>query len=202
MKLVGLFDSPYVRRVAVSLRLQGVEFEHVALSVFRDINEMRTYSPLIKVPMLITDDGYKLIDSSFILDYLDGSVAPEKRLTPASGPERMKAHQHCAVALIAMEKAVQYYYETGLRPTEHTYHAWAERVLAQMHDAFGILEAMPPSPVLDGAAITQAEVSTAVALAFARFVHPAKFPSGRYPRLERLSAYCEALPEFIATPME
>jgi glutathione S-transferase len=202
MKLVGLFDSPYVRRVAVSMRLQGLPFEHVALSVFRHIDEMRKFNPLIKVPMLITDSGDKLIESSFILDYLDGTVAPEKRLMPAAGTERMKVQQHCAVALIAMEKAVQYYYETGLRPTEHTYQAWAERVRTQMHDAFALLEDMPESPVLGGAPLTQAEVSTAVALAFARFVHAAEFPSGRYLRLERLSSYCEALPEFIDTPME
>jgi glutathione S-transferase len=202
MKLVGLFDSPYVRRVAVSMRLQGHAFEHVALSVFRHVDEMRKFNPLIKVPMLILDGGEKLIESSFILDYLDGIAAPEKRLMPPSGMARMQIQQHCAVSLIAMEKAVQYYYETGLRPAENTYHAWAERVLTQMHDAFALLEAMPESAVLSGAALTQADVSAAVALAFARYVHAAQFPSGRYPRLERLSSRCEALPEFIDTPLE
>ncbi|HEX7643066.1 MAG TPA: glutathione S-transferase family protein [Burkholderiaceae bacterium] len=202
MKLVGLFDSPYVRRVAVSMRLQGFAFEHVALSVFRNVEEMRKFNPLVKVPMLILDDGEKLIESSFILDYLDGIAPAQKRLTPATGRERMKVQQHCAVALIAMEKAVQYYYETGLRPAENTYHAWAERVQGQMHDAFAILEAMPESPLLSGAPITQADVSTAVALAFARYVHPAQLPDGRYPRLDRLSAHCEAMPEFAQTPLE
>ena len=202
MKLVGLFDSPYVRRVAVSMRLQGFAFEHVALSVFRHIDEMRKFNPLVKVPMLILDDGEKLIESSFILDYLDGLAPAGKRLMPAGGVARMKIQQHCAIALIAMEKAVQYYYETGMRPAEHSYHAWAERVMAQMHDAFAILEAMPESPVLSGAPLTQADVSAAVALAFARYVHPTQFPAGRYPRVEQLSAHCEDLPEFIATPLE
>ena len=202
MKLVGLFDSPYVRRVVVSMRLQGVAFEHVALSVFRHVDEMRKFNPLVKVPMLILDSGEKLIESSFILDYLDGLAAPEKRLMPAAGPDRMRIQQHCAVALIAMEKAVQYYYETGMRPTENTYHVWAERVLTQMHDAFALLEAMPESAVLTGAPVTQADISSAVALAFARYVHPDQFPSGRYPRLERLSSHCEALPAFTETPLE
>lgn len=202
MKLVGLFDSPYVRRVAVSMRLQGFAFEHVALSVFRHIDEMRKFNPLVKVPMLILDGGEKLIESSFILDYLDGIAVPEKRLIPAAGIERMKIQQHCATALIAMEKAVQYYYETGLRPAENSYPAWAERVLGQMHDAFAMLEATPESALLSGAAMTQADVSAAVALTFARFMHAKEFPAGRYPRVERLAAHCEALPEFIATPLE
>jgi glutathione S-transferase len=34
IKLVGMMDSPYVRRVAISLELYGVEFESQPLSVF------------------------------------------------------------------------------------------------------------------------------------------------------------------------
>jgi hypothetical protein len=34
MKLIGMMDSPYVRRVAISLELYGVEFESHPLSVF------------------------------------------------------------------------------------------------------------------------------------------------------------------------
>jgi len=202
MKLIGLYDSPYVRRVAVSMRLQGFAFEHVALSVFRHIDAMREINPLVKVPMLVLDNGDKLIESSLILDYLDGEVAPEQRLIPASGPARRQVQQHCAIALVAMEKAVQVYYETENRPKEFSYAAWAERCTGQMHDAFAMLEAMPASPLLSGAVITQADVTTAIALRFARHMHPAHFPTGRYPKLERLSAHCEALPAFIETPLE
>lgn len=202
MKLIGLFDSPYVRRVAVSMRLQGFAFEHVALSVFRHIEEMRKINPLVKVPMLVLDNGEKLIESSFILDYLDGEVAAERRLIPASGTARRHIQQHCAIALIATEKAVQVVYETTLRPSEFTYQLWADRCNVQMHDAFAMLEAQPVSALLSGAPITQADITSAVALSFARFYHPAQFPQGRYPRLDQLSAYCEALPAFLETPLE
>ncbi len=151
MKLIGLYDSPYVRRVAVSMRMQGFAFEHVALSVFRHIDEMRKINPLVKVPMLVLDNGEKLIESSFILDYLDGEVAPEKRLMPASGAARRQIQQQCATALIAAEKAVQAYYEASLRPTEFTYQPWVDRCTGQMHDAFVMLEAQPLSAVLSGA---------------------------------------------------
>ncbi len=202
MKLIGLFDSAYVRRVAVSMRLQGFAFEHVALSVFRHQDEMRRVNPLVKVPMLVLDDGDKLIESSFILDYLDGIAAPERRLVPASGTERQRLLQQCAVALVATEKAVQVYYETQLRPAEFSYGPWVARCTGQMHEAFGMLDATPASPLLSGAQITQADVTKAVALRFARFVHPAQFPADRYPRLEKLSAHCEALPAFLETPLE
>lgn len=202
MKLIGLFDSPYVRRVAVSMRLQGFSFEHVALSVFRHIDEMRKINPLVKVPMLVLDNGEQLIESSFILDYLDGEVSVERRLVPAGGTARREILQHCAIALIGAEKAVQLYYETALRPSEHTYKVWADRCTGQMHDAFGLLEAQPESDLRNGAPISQADITSAVALRFARYVHPAQFPTDRYPQLERLSTYCEALPAFVATPLE
>lgn len=45
MKLIGMMDSPYVRRVAVSLALYGVEFESLPLSVFSGFDE---FSVLIR----------------------------------------------------------------------------------------------------------------------------------------------------------
>jgi glutathione S-transferase len=42
MILVGQYDSPYVRRVAVSLRVLGFALEHDARSFFGDFDAMRT----------------------------------------------------------------------------------------------------------------------------------------------------------------
>ena len=36
MRLIGMLDSPYVRRVAVSLKLMKLPFELEQLSVFRN----------------------------------------------------------------------------------------------------------------------------------------------------------------------
>lgn len=202
MKLIGLYDSPFVRRVAVSMRLYGLAFEHVALSVFRHQDEMRKINPLLKVPMLVLDSGETLLESSLILDYLDGEAPEEKRLTPLRGPERRKVQQQCATALVAVEKAMQIYYDTTLRPKEFSYAPWVARCAEQMHTAFGMMEAQPQSEILAGAPMTQADVTTAVVLRFAQYVLPSEFPQGRYPQLEQLSAYCEALPAFVQTPLE
>lgn len=202
MKLIGLYDSPFVRRVAVSMRLYGLAFEHVALSVFRHQDEMRKINPLLKVPMLVLDSGETLLESSLILDYLDSEAPEEKRLTPLRGPERRKVQQQCATALVAVEKAMQIYYDTTLRPKEFSYAPWVARCAEQMHTAFGMMEAQPQSEILAGAPMTQADVTTAVVLRFAQYVLPSEFPQGRYPQLEQLSAYCEALPAFVQTPLE
>ena len=45
MKLVGMLDSPYVRRVAISLDLYGVDFEHQPLSVFSTYEQFASINP-------------------------------------------------------------------------------------------------------------------------------------------------------------
>lgn len=47
MKLVGMLDSPYVRRVAISLEAMGVPFEHAALSVFSDYEAFGAINPVV-----------------------------------------------------------------------------------------------------------------------------------------------------------
>ena len=68
MQLIGMLDSPYVRRVAVSLQLLGLPFEHRSLSVFRGFEQFRQVNPVVKAPTLGCDDGTLLMDSGLILD--------------------------------------------------------------------------------------------------------------------------------------
>ena len=53
MILIGMFDSPFVRRVAISLRLLGHDFEHRDWSIGRDFERIREYNPLGRVPTLV-----------------------------------------------------------------------------------------------------------------------------------------------------
>ena len=41
MKLIGMLDSPYVRRVAITLKRLDIPFEHEALSVFRTFEQFQ-----------------------------------------------------------------------------------------------------------------------------------------------------------------
>ena len=88
MILIGMYDSPFVRRVAIALTLYGFEFEHRPWSVFRDAEMIAPYNPLFRVPTLVLDDGEVLIESAAILDALDQMVGPERAMAPASGAAR------------------------------------------------------------------------------------------------------------------
>lgn len=89
MQLIGMLDSPYVRRTAISLRMLGIPFEHRPLSVFRDFEAVHAINPLVKVPTLVCDDGCVLVDSSLIIAHAEKLAARE--LMPAAPAQHRRA---------------------------------------------------------------------------------------------------------------
>lgn len=202
-QLLGLYDSPFVRRVAVTMQLYGIPYEHLSLSVFRQMDAMRPLNPLFKVPMLILPGGEKLYESAYLLDYLDELAAARGLvpLTPLTGPERRQVQQGMALAMIATEKAVAIVYEDK-RPAELRWPEWTSRLRGQMRQALAMLEARLDDDFLIAGRLTQADISTAVGVGFIRYVLPDEWPAGEYPALERLAARLEASEAFQAVPID
>ncbi len=94
MQLIGMLDSPYVRRVAITLIVAKVPFTHRPISLFRHIDEFSNINPLLKAPTLLTDDGAALMDSNVILDYLAGIDSRVAALTPSRA--RLNDFARCA----------------------------------------------------------------------------------------------------------
>ncbi|HEX7435248.1 MAG TPA: glutathione S-transferase, partial [Caldimonas sp.] len=114
MKLIGMLDSPYVRRVAISFQLLGLPFAHRSVSVFRAFEEFQRINPVVKAPTLVCDDGEVLMDSTLILDYAEALAAPRKSLMPSGVSARQHALRRIGLALAACEKSVQIVYERNL----------------------------------------------------------------------------------------
>ena len=201
MKLVGMLDSPYVRRVAVSLQLVRLPFEHASVSVFSTFEQFRAINPVVKAPSLVCDDGDVLMDSSLILEYLQ--ACPGRRpLMPAGLPARQHALRAIGLALAACEKSVQIIYEHQLRPAEKRHDPWLLRVTGQLLAACAALEtdlrARPAACTSDS--IDQAGVTTAVAWTFIQAMLPEVVPAAAHPALVAFTAQAEALPEFASAP--
>lgn len=194
MILVGQYDSPFVRRVAISLRVLGFSYEHDTRSIFGDFERMRSENPLGRIPWLVLDDGATLVDSGAILDWLDQKVGPERALIPASGPARMRALQRISLACGAIEKIGAACYERVIRPPQYRWPEWIARCRAQGLGAVELLEKQSWPDTFD-----QAEITTACMVRHVRLVDPALMPAGRFPALDALSERCEARPEFRAT---
>ena len=204
MKLIGMLDSPYVRRVAVSMKLMGLPFEHESISVFRTYDEFKAINPVVKAPSFICDDGSVLMDSTLILDYLESIAPAKRRLMPAEVEARKEALRLIGLAMAGCEKCVSLLYERDKRPAEKQHQPWLDRVTEQANAAFAELErtAAKADPWLQGKSFNAADVAVACAWRFAQYYDSAEIPAARYPALVAYSARAEALPEFASTPLD
>ena len=200
--LIGMFDSPFVRRVAVSMRLLQIDFAHHNWSVGKDFERIRQFNPLGRVPTLVLEDGSALIESAAILDYLDERAGSTKALLPVAGPQRQTALQVMAIAVGAAEKAVLQVYETVFRPAEMRHEPWVTRCRMQMTAALDELEkraaAVPRGAWLAGSRMTQADITAACVFAFLDQAVDLSQGNSTYSALRATCARCEALDEFQA----
>jgi glutathione S-transferase len=203
MMLIGMFDSPYVRRVAVTLKHVGLPFEHANWSVGADFELIREFSPLGRVPVLVMDDGTALVDSASILDAIDDQVGPASALLPASGVSRREALRLISLAIGAGEKARDQLYERMVRPPEKYHEPWVMRCRDQMHGALGMIDAAcrdrGSAVWLVGDRLTQADITVACITTFLSESLDVFGGESPYPALRAHVGRCESLPEFRAT---
>ncbi|MES2072571.1 MAG: glutathione S-transferase [Pseudomonadota bacterium] len=202
MQLIGMLDSPYVRRAAISLQLLGLRFEHKSISVFSTYEQFRQINPVVKAPSLVCDDGEVLMDSNVIVDYAEALAAPRKSLMPAAIAERQHALRVIGLALAATDKGQQIVYERNLRPAEKLHQPWMDRVCKQLLTALDLLESELQSRPLavSSAAMNQAGVTLAVGWHFLLQAVPDVIPLAPYPALQEYSRQAELLKEFQAAP--
>ena len=202
MKLIGMLDSPYVRRVAITLKCLDIPFEHASISVFRGFEEFQRINPVVKAPTLVLDDGEVLMDSNLIIDYLEALAGPENSLMPAHLNQRLRSLRLIGLAMAANEKSVQIYYERNLRPVEKQHAPWLERVHGQLLAAYSELEReLVRQPLKMDGSIAQDGITLAVAWSFTQLVIADQVDVAQYPRIRAFTAYAEQLEAFISTPV-
>jgi len=200
-----MFDSPFVRRVAVSMNLLNLPYEHRNWSIGKDFEVIRQFNPLGRVPILVQSDGEALIESAAILDFLDEGAGPARALLPAVGKERREALRFMALATGAAEKGVLQIYESAFRPPDKRHEPWLERCRTQMHAALTELDRLAQARAgewLIGNRLTQADVTAGCVFTFLSEAIIADHAAAAYPGLSALAARCEALPEFRAVKVQ
>ncbi len=206
MRLIGIYLSPFVRRVAVSLSILRLPFESDDVFVFGERDVVRSYNPLVRIPILALDDGENLVESAAILDEIDQMVSPEQRLTPSDGPLRRRVVQTTAMALACAEKAQWAFYEDRVRPAEKVHTPWIEHNDDQVLGGFEHLNRVAATMSDDGwiagtPNISQADVTTAIAYTFANLSRPHLQLATRFSQLSRFAERCENLPAFLSAPL-
>jgi glutathione S-transferase len=203
MLLIGMFDSPFVRRVAISMKLLELPFEHANWSVGKDFDRIREFNPLGRVPTLVLGGGEKLFESAAILDYLDELVGPARALLPASGPERRQALNLMAMATGAAEKGVLQVYEGAFRPESKRHQPWLDRMRTQMSASLAAIDRYigerGVSQWLIGKRMTQADITAVCAFTFLNDTLRVASDRVMFQSLATLAARCEAMPAFQET---
>lgn len=199
MQLIGMPDSAYVRRVAITMQLLGLPYQHHPISVFSAYDRFRAINPVVKAPTLVCDDGVQLMDSTLIIDYLE-TLAGRSLMAP--DPVQRRAELRLiGLALAACEKTVQSVHERRLRPAEKQHEPWSRRITEQLVAALEELEhTIEKTPLTCGEDIGQASLTVAVTWRFTQLLAPETILPAAFPALARHSALAERLPAFIAVP--
>jgi glutathione S-transferase len=203
MLLIGMFDSPFVRRVAVTMKLSGIEFEHANWSVGKDFDRIREYNPLGRVPTLVLPSGETLFESAAILDYLDEYLGVERAWLPASGPDRRQALNLMAMATGAAEKGVLQVYEGVFRPESKRHQPWLDRLRMQMGSSLAAIDRYlgerGVAQWLVGKRMTQADITAVCVFTFLNDTLRVASDAVMFHSLATLAARCEAMPAFQET---
>jgi glutathione S-transferase len=203
MLLIGMFDSPFVRRVAITMKLLELPFEHGNWSVGRDFDRIREYNPLGRVPTLVLDDGEKLMESGAILDYLDELAGHERALLPTAGPERRQALKLMAMATGAADKGVLQLYERVFRPEAKRHQPWVDRCHLQVGSALAAIDRYlgerGVSQWLVGKRMTQADIAVACVFTFLNDALRVAADPVMFASLATHAARCESMPVFQET---
>ncbi len=200
LTLVGMLDSPFVRRVAITLRRYEFAYENLPLMTVKQAEQFAAYSPLKRAPTLILPSGEALFDSQLILDHLDELVAPGHSLMPIASEERLRCRQVLGIAAGVADKAVSAVYEKVFHSEEQRSQRLLIRIRGQLNDSLAWLEQRAPqADFLFGAELCHADVLLGTALCFAEEAHPEMVELSEYPVLRGWYQRVSALEDFKAT---
>lgn len=197
MILIGQFDSPFTRRVGITLTLYGIAFEHRPWSILGDADRLAEVNPLIRVPTLILDNGDVLIETSSIIDYLDSLVPAGKRLLPEANPARYRVLKTVSLATGISDMAVRLFYEQRLHDAPS-----AKYMARIQRQAEGALRALDKERAASGSkywfdeALSQADMAVTAMWRHLSETHPTIAVQANYPALSAHAARMEALPVF------
>jgi glutathione S-transferase len=163
MKLYFNAASPFVRKVRLLVREAGLEskVEEVTTAVtpLKPNAELARDNPLMKIPALVTDDGFALFDSPVICEYLD-SLNAGRKLFPAAGPARWSALRQQAVADGILDAGILVRYQLAFCPKELHWQEWMDGQRAKWHQGLDFLEqdvaALAGEPTIGSLAVAAA----------------------------------------------
>jgi len=199
VKLYSYFRSSAAYRARIALNLKGIAYETVSVHLVKDGGhnyrpEFRAINPQMRVPVLVTDRGDRLIQSLAIIEYLD-ETHPEPPLLPKDpiGRAEVRALAEliaCDIHPLNNTSPLRYLKNTmGQEQSaiDTWYHHW---ILAGFEALEGLIAA---GPYACGNTVTIADICLVPQVANARRL---KVPLDKFPKIVAVDAACLKLPAF------
>src|SRR6478609_6927711 len=118
MQLYYHFRSPYSHKVLLALAEKRVAFEPVMIRP--DDERLAKLNPLKKVPLLVLDDGWKIPESTIIIEYLDTHFSTGTRLIPDDRDQARQTRFHDRISdLYLTEPLMELLFKRGDADAAH-----------------------------------------------------------------------------------
>lgn len=157
MKLYSLPLSPYAARVRGAIYAKNLPVEIVAPpDDWRSSPEFRAINPLVKIPVLILDDGTPLPESAVIVEYLEDKY-PEPSLRPKTAEALARVRLITQVADLYVQQAMMplFYLFNGAKRDEAAIEAQMQKLKDGLDHLDGLLQ---PGSYAFGERLTTADV--------------------------------------------
>lgn len=164
--------SPYSHKVMIALAEKRVAFEPIMVKP--DDERLARLTPLRKVPLLVLADGWKIPESTIIIEYLDAHFSTGTRLIPEERDEARRTRFHDRIADLYMTEPLLTL--LSQRGDADAAHARLDAMLT------GLDAHLENRTWIVGEAFTMADCSVIPALRYARELHP-------FDRYEHVAAY-------------
>ena len=198
MKLIASYTSPYARKVRIVMAEKRIECDFVEENVWAADTRVGEFNPIVKIPVLLLDDGLPLFDSRVIVEYLDG-ITPVSRLLPEGNRDRMIVKRWEALGDGITDAGIAVFLERK-RPEAQRSPEWIARQLGKV-DA-GIAAAARELGERDfchGLSLTLADISLACGLLWLEFRLPEVAWRANHPQLRAWIEKLEERPSFAET---
>lgn len=164
--------SPYSHKVLIALAEKSAEF--VPVMIRPDDPQFAKLTPIRKVPVLVLDNGWKIPESTIIVEYLDTHVATGTQLIPDDRDLARQTRFHDRIAdLYITEPVLSLVFK---RPDPEAAHTRIDAMLT------GLDEHLAKRTWIMGDAFTMADCSLIPTLRYSREVHP-------FERYRNVTAY-------------
>ncbi len=172
MKLYYHPRSPYSHKVMIALAEKRAAFEPVMVKPSDE--QFAKLTPLKKVPLLVLADGWKIPESTIIIEYLDAHLSTGTRLIPEERDQARQTRFHDRITDLYMtEPLMTLLFQRG---DAEAAHARLDALLT------GFDGNLAKRTWVMGDAFTMADCALVPALRYARELHP-------FDRYEHVAAY-------------